>query len=100
MNNLKVGLLGGGSWGTTVASLTSRNADTTIWARNPDTVREINTHHTNEKYLPGAKLYQNLKAAETIKDTVKDADVIVMGIPAQQFRNVLKQAKPHIRPWV
>ena len=100
MNNLTVGLLGGGSWGTTVASLVSRNTDATIWARNPETVREINTNHTNEKYLPGAKLYKNLKAAETIKKTVKDADVIVMGIPAQKFREVLIQARPHIRPWV
>ncbi|MFN5819940.1 MAG: hypothetical protein ACK44Y_05840, partial [Novosphingobium sp.] len=30
---LKVGLLGGGSWGTTVASLVARNAPTTLWAR-------------------------------------------------------------------
>ena len=31
--DLKVGLLGGGSWGTTVASLTARNAHITLWAR-------------------------------------------------------------------
>ncbi|MFK7801925.1 MAG: NAD(P)-binding domain-containing protein, partial [Anaerolineae bacterium] len=100
MNNLKVGLLGGGSWGTTVASLTSRNTATTMWARNEETVREINENHSNEKYLPGAKLYKNLKATASLKDAVKDADVVVMGIPAQKFRDVLIQAKPHIRPWV
>ena len=100
MNNLRVGLLGGGSWGTTVASLTSRNTATTMWARNEETVHEINTNHTNEKYLPGAKLYKNLKATASLKDAVKDADVVVMGIPAQKFRQVLEQAKPHIRPWV
>ena len=37
---------------------------------------------------------------DTIEDAVKNADVIVMGIPSQQFRNVLEQAKEHIRPWV
>ena len=46
---LKVGLLGAGSWGTTVASLTSKNAETIIWARNNATVEEINKYHTNEK---------------------------------------------------
>lgn len=100
MNNLKVGLLGGGSWGTTVASLASRNTATTMWARNEETVLEINTNHSNEKYLPGAKLYKNLKATASLKGAVKDADVVVMGIPAQKFRDVLIQAKPHIRPWV
>lgn len=98
--NLKVGILGGGSWGTTVASLVAKNADATIWARNAETVTEINEHHTNEKYLPKAKLTPSLKAAYTIEDAVKNADVIVMGIPSQQFRNVLQQAKEHIRPWV
>ena len=42
MNKLQVGLLGGGSWGTTVASLVARNTDIAMWARDADTVKEIN----------------------------------------------------------
>ena len=34
MTNLNVTVLGGGSWGTTVASLVARNAPITLWARN------------------------------------------------------------------
>lgn len=97
---LKVGLLGGGSWGTTVASLTAKNSTTIIWARDSHTVKEINEQHTNEKYLPNAKLTPSLKASNSIKETVEEADVIVMGVPAQSFRKVLEEAKPHIRPWV
>ncbi|MFT4971617.1 MAG: glycerol-3-phosphate dehydrogenase (NAD(P)+), partial [Saprospiraceae bacterium] len=90
----------GGSWGTTVASLTARNCPTTLWARNQATVDEINQHHTNRKYLPGAKLTASLKASNSIEETVKNADVIVMGIPSQHFRSVLQTARPFIRPWV
>jgi glycerol-3-phosphate dehydrogenase (NAD(P)+) len=97
---LKVGLLGGGSWGTTVASLTAKNNATTIWARNEATVKEINEFHTNEKYLTNAKLTKSLKASSSIKETVENADVVVMGVPAQSFRKVLEEAKPFIRPWV
>ncbi len=97
---LKVGLLGGGSWGTTVASLTAKNSPTKMWARNSQTVEEINKHHRNEKYLPGAILTESLTASTSIKDVVKDADVIVMGVPCQSFRNVLEDARPYIRPWV
>lgn len=100
MMKLKVGLLGGGSWGTTVASITAKNSSTIIWARNPATVDEINNFHTNENYLPNAKLTPSLRASTSIKETVEDADVIVMGVPAQSFREVLQEAKPHIRPWV
>lgn len=97
---LKVGLLGGGSWGTTVASLTAKNTPTIIWARNQKTVDEINEKHTNQKYLPDAKLTASLVASNSIKETVEEADVIVLGIPSQSMRKVLEEAKPHIRPWV
>lgn len=97
---LRVALLGGGSWGTTVASIISRNAPITMWARNPDTVAEINTSHTNRKYLLDAKLPKTLKATADIKEAVQDCDVLVMGVPSHSFRDVLEQVKPHLRPWV
>lgn len=97
---LKVGLLGGGSWGTTVASLVARNTDVTLWARDEATVAEINEHHTNEKYLPGATLRDGVRATSSIEDAVSAVDVLVMGIPSQSFRSVLEQLKPHLRAWV
>ena len=97
---LNIGILGGGSWGTTVASLCARNSPTTIWARNAQTVNEINKHRSNEKYLPGSKLHAELQATNSIKKAIKKADVIVMGVPSQHFRHVLEEAKPYIRPWV
>ncbi|MEM1327891.1 MAG: NAD(P)H-dependent glycerol-3-phosphate dehydrogenase [Bacteroidota bacterium] len=100
MKQLRVGLLGGGSWGTTVASLVAKNTPTKIWARKAETVDEINLRHTNEKYLPNAELTPSLIACKTIEETVQDADVIVMAIPSQAFRSVLTEAKEYIRPWV
>jgi glycerol-3-phosphate dehydrogenase (NAD(P)+) len=97
---LKVGLLGGGSWGTTVAALVARNTQVTIWARDAATVTEINEKHSNEKYLPGATLPASLRAANTIEETVADIDVLVVGIPSQGFRAVVEQVKPHLRAWV
>ncbi|MCF6349662.1 MAG: NAD(P)H-dependent glycerol-3-phosphate dehydrogenase [Flavobacteriaceae bacterium] len=97
---LNVGVLGGGSWGTTVASLTSKNSATMIWARNIETVTEINEQHTNSKYLPNATLHKRLRASSSIKETVQNAAVIVLGIPSQSFRKVLLEAQPYIRPWV
>jgi glycerol-3-phosphate dehydrogenase (NAD(P)+) len=97
---LKVGLLGGGSWGTTVASLTSRNCHTTIWARDINTVNDINNHHKNEKYLPGLKLHESLRASHSLEETLRDADVVVVGIPSQNCRSVMEEAKSYIRPWV
>lgn len=100
MKTLNIAVLGGGSWGTTVASLVARNIDVTLWARNPDTVNEINAKHSNEKYLPAAKLPDRLRATSDVGEAIRDADVVVMGIPSQNFRAVLQEVKQHIRAWV
>lgn len=100
MTELNVTVLGGGSWGTTVASLITRNTPVTLWARNPETVAEINNQRTNSVYLPGATLPEKLTATTDIGEAVHDADVIVMGIPSQNFRAVLQEVKKHIRAWV
>ncbi|MEL7044038.1 MAG: NAD(P)H-dependent glycerol-3-phosphate dehydrogenase [Pseudomonadota bacterium] len=100
MAKLKVAVLGGGSWGTTVAALTARNTDVTIWARNPDTVEEVNRDHTNHTYLPDATLPDTLRATNDIGEAVGGADVVVMGIPSQNFRLVLEEVRSHLRAWV
>jgi glycerol-3-phosphate dehydrogenase (NAD(P)+) len=100
MQQLKVGVLGGGSWGTTVASLMTRNVPVVLWARNADTVKEINEQRSNETYLPGAALPEKLVATNDIGECVSGADVVVMGIPSQNFRAVLEEVKHHIRAWV
>jgi len=98
--HLRVSVLGGGSWGTSVAALVARNATTKLWLRNPDAATEINVLHSNRKYLPDAKLPDTLRATTSLEEAVKEADVLVMGIPSQQFRAVLEDVKPHLRPWV
>ena len=98
--NLKAAVLGGGSWGTTVASLIARNAPVTIWARDEETVVEINESHSNDKYLPGAMLNPKLVATHSIEEAVAACDVLVMGVPSQHFRGVLENAIPFLRPWV
>lgn len=100
MKALNVAVLGGGSWGTTVASLVARNTDVTLWARNPGTVEEINSAHSNQKYLPGATLPDRLRATNDVGEAVRNADVVVMGIPSQNFRAVLQDVSQHIRAWV
>ncbi|SKB60215.1 NAD(P)H-dependent glycerol-3-phosphate dehydrogenase [Sphingopyxis flava] len=97
---LKIGLLGGGSWGTTVASLVSRNAPITLWARDAETVASINREHENPKYLPGITLPAALTATTSLEEAVASADVLVMGVPSHSFRGVLEEAQRHLRPWV
>jgi glycerol-3-phosphate dehydrogenase (NAD(P)+) len=97
---LRVSVLGGGSWGTTVAALASHNEPTVLWARSAETAEEVNRSHQNERYLPGATLPTSLRATASLEEAVRDADVVVLGVPSQVLRSVLGEVKKHIRPWV
>lgn len=97
---LQVAVLGAGSWGTTVASIVSRNTPTTIWARRQETADEINAKHTNEQYLPGLRLNAKLAATGDLHEACHKADVLVMGVPSKAMRDTLTDARPHVRPWV
>ena len=95
-----VSVIGGGSWGTTVASLAARNAPTLLWTRRPEIAEEIERDHINSAYLEGEILDSELHATSDLEHAASSADVIVMGVPSHGFRDVLERAAPHIRPWV
>jgi glycerol-3-phosphate dehydrogenase (NAD(P)+) len=96
----QVVVLGGGSWGTTVASIVAQNVPTTLWAREIDTVADVNTHHRNSAYLPDLELTSTLRATTDLAEAVAGADLLVVAIPSKAFRGVLETVAEHLRPWV
>lgn len=97
---LRVAVVGAGSWGTTVASLTARNGPTVLWARRPELAEEIAEEHTNARYLPGVTLPEDLAATSDLCEAVSDADVLVMAVPSHGFRDVLVELATSCRAWV
>jgi glycerol-3-phosphate dehydrogenase (NAD(P)+) len=93
-------VLGGGSWGTTVASIVARSAPTVLWARSPEVAEEIDRRGRNTRYLGDIPLTDGLRATDSLEQAVQDADVLVMGVPSHGFRGVLEQVVSHVRPWI
>ena len=98
--HVKIAVLGGGSWGTTVASLVAHHHDTVLWARNPEVARTVNEDHENPAYVPGFSLDPALTATSDLEAAVCGADFLVMGVPTSGFRRVLEDAAPFMRPWI
>ena len=97
----KVVVLGGGSWGTTVASIAARRADTLQWVRSAETAADINERHRNLKYLGDeVELTPSLKSTTDFEKAADSADVIVMAVPSHGFRDVLMDLGETLRPWV
>ena len=97
---MKIAVLGGGSWGTTVASLVAPRHDTVLWARDPEVARAVQEDHENSAYLPGFGLDPALSATSDLEAAVCGADLIVLGVPTSGFRRVLQDASPFMRPWI
>ena len=97
----KITVLGAGSWGTTYAAvIADAGFPVTLWARRPEVAEEINSTHTNERYLGERVLPEGLSATADDIAAVTDAEVIVLAVPAQTLRENLTRWKPHLREGV
>lgn len=87
---MRVAILGAGSWGTAFAQIAAdAGNDVSIWGRTAQTIDEINTDHHNFKFHPENMLPQSINASTDAQKVLKDADVVVLAIPAQTLRQNL-----------
>jgi glycerol-3-phosphate dehydrogenase (NAD(P)+) len=97
---MRLTVLGGGSWGTTVANLVARRHDTMIWVRNPDVAAEIREQRTNTPYLPGFTLEPALRATDDFEVAVRHAEMLIVGVPTTAVRSTVERARLYIHPWI
>lgn len=90
----KVTVFGAGAWGSTMAQvLSDAGNDVLLWGRSPEVITEINTLHTNQKYLGNHVLPETLVATNSLDDAFAFSEVYVLAIPAQQIRATLEEWK-------
>ena len=98
---MQVTVLGGGSWGTTMASLLRRGHPTMLWARNAEVADEIDGEHTNEAYLPGFPLPEQLMATDDLEKAVRHAELLVVGVPDdRRALDAATRPREWIHPWI
>ena len=97
----KVAVMGGGSFGTAMATLLARNKDTldvVILVRSQADADAINDTHRNAKYLPEYELPPQIHATVNPAEALGGADFIVHAIPVQSSKTFLAGVKEHIDP--
>lgn len=93
----RIGVIGGGAWGTALAETLARaGRDVMLWAREADTVDDINTRRVNRTFLPGVPLAPSLRATERLAD-LATSDAVLMVAPAQHVRGVCKKLAAQFR---
>jgi glycerol-3-phosphate dehydrogenase (NAD(P)+) len=85
---VKIGVIGGGAWGTALAQVAAEGGDTLLWAREPEVVEAVNANHVNPLFLPGVPLNPAIGATGDLA-ALADCDALLVVTPAQHMRAVL-----------
>ena len=89
---LRVAVVGGGAWGTTLGALASAGGATTLWAREPEVVSAIRDDRQNHLFLPGFELPRTMKVTRELEAALDGADVVIVAVPSQHLRAVMTSA--------
>jgi len=94
----RVAMMGAGSWGTAFAMvLADAGSDVTVWSRDEATAAGFNEQHRNEAYHPGIDLPESISATTDAVAALREADIVVLAVPAQVLRENLRQWTDHLR---
>jgi len=85
-----IAVVGGGAWGTALATVAARaGRNVLLWVHEADVAETINSAHENTTYLPGVPLDPAIKATSEMSDLV-GTDACLLVPPAQHLRAVTK----------
>ncbi len=93
----KVGVIGGGAWGTALAqTLAVAGRDVVLWAYEQECSDAINTLHENTMYLPGVTLSKLIHGTSDFA-SLEGVDAVLAVAPAQFMRPTLISFAPHAK---
>jgi len=98
-NNLKIAVLGGGSFGTAIANMVAENKfSVTLWMRSEKNAQKILQTGENSDYLPGYKLNKSLNITTDLDLALEAVDVVFFAVPSSSFRTLARAACKALAP--
>lgn len=90
MSEIKIGVLGAGSWGIAIANLLRKNSyEVSIWEFDSEACRYLQTHRELPTKLPGIKVEEAITITNSLAESVRSADFVFCAVPAQYLRSAL-----------
>lgn len=97
MNKSQVAILGGGSFGTTLANIVAENGhEARLWLRDEAQAQAINTNHVNARYMPDYPLHKNLVANTDLRAVVEGAELVLVSLPSSAFVSVVTEMAAYL----
>jgi glycerol-3-phosphate dehydrogenase (NAD(P)+) len=92
---MKIGMLGAGSWGTTLAALLcENNHEVVLWSHDHDDVANMLATRRNSVYLPDLELPSALVVTKDLTVASAGMDMLVISTPSQYVRSVIERLPP------
>ena len=89
---MRAGVLGAGSWGTTLAIMLAKHSwEVRLWDFRPDAAERMQRERVNSEFLPGFPLPPNLNVTSDIESAVDGADLCLLVVPSHVMREVLNR---------
>jgi len=97
IEEIKIGVVGAGSWGTALANLlATKGYAVDLWVYEASVRDEILEHGENRVFLPGITLSSQLRPWNDIADVVTGKDLVLTVVPSHLVRQVAGKMAPHI----
>ena len=97
ITSYKIGVVGGGSWGTALANLlATKGYAVDLWVYEVSVRDDILTHRENRAFLPGIALSSRLTPWNDIAHVITDKDMVLTVVPSHLVRQVAGKMVPHI----
>ena len=94
----KVAVLGTGSWATALSRvLVDNHNEVMMYGIDQNQVDDLNFNHQNSAFFEGVILEEEIKATNDLAGALADMDYLLITIPTQFVKDVLKQVKPLIK---
>jgi glycerol-3-phosphate dehydrogenase (NAD(P)+) len=94
---MKIGVIGAGSWGTTLADLLARKGhEVCLWVYETDLAERMVRTRQNDLYLPGVALAPNLTCSAELATVAAGRELLLLVPPSQVLRAVMGEVMPHI----
>lgn len=92
--NIKISILGAGSWGTTLAVMLAAKKEHTVvlWSAFKDHALTLKRYRVNKEYL-NISLPSALTVAVSLKEALAGADIVVLALPVRYIRGLLLKIK-------
>jgi glycerol-3-phosphate dehydrogenase (NAD(P)+) len=96
-SEIKVGVVGAGSWGTALANLlASKGYAIDLWVFEKEVKEQIRQSGENSVFLPDVKLSSNLHPSNDLAEVVSAKDVILVVVPSHVVRQTTLNMADHL----